>query len=38
MRIGGTMMIVTGVLLLTGAWDALVQQMQTWSDGFSVGI
>ena len=38
MRIGGTMMIVTGVLLLTGAWDALVQQMQTWSNGFSVGI
>jgi cytochrome c-type biogenesis protein len=38
MRIGGTMMIVTGVLLLTGAWDSLVQEMQGWSDGFSVGI
>ncbi|MGW7541400.1 cytochrome c biogenesis CcdA family protein [Streptomyces sp. NPDC054770] len=38
MRIGGTMMIVTGVLLLTGAWDGLVQQMQGWSDGFTVGI
>ncbi|MFJ5014279.1 cytochrome c biogenesis CcdA family protein [Streptomyces griseoluteus] len=38
MRVGGTMMIVTGVLLLTGAWDSLVQEMQTWSDGFSVGI
>jgi cytochrome c-type biogenesis protein len=38
MRIGGTMMILTGVLLLTGAWDSLVQQMQTWSDGFTVGI
>jgi cytochrome c-type biogenesis protein len=38
MRIGGTMMIVTGVLLLTGAWDSLVQSMQTWSDGFTVGI
>ncbi|MFE2826413.1 cytochrome c biogenesis CcdA family protein [Streptomyces sp. NPDC059271] len=38
MRIGGTMMIVTGVLLLTGAWDSLVQQMQTWSSGFTVGI
>jgi cytochrome c-type biogenesis protein len=38
MRIGGSMMIVTGVLLLTGAWDSLVQQMQTWSNGFSVGI
>ncbi|WP_028805050.1 cytochrome c biogenesis CcdA family protein [Streptomyces sp. 142MFCol3.1] len=38
MRIGGGMMIVTGLLLLTGAWDSLVQQMQTWSDGFTVGI
>nr|WP_202489884.1 cytochrome c biogenesis protein CcdA [Streptomyces sp. SID8381] len=38
MRIGGTMMIVTGVLLLTGAWDRLVQEMQTWSNGFTVGI
>ncbi|MFF7335105.1 cytochrome c biogenesis CcdA family protein [Streptomyces sp. NPDC090306] len=38
MRVGGTMMIVTGVLLLTGAWDSLVQSMQTWSNGFSVGI
>ncbi|MFJ9427185.1 MULTISPECIES: cytochrome c biogenesis CcdA family protein [Streptomyces] len=38
MRIGGTMMIVTGLLLLTGVWDSLVQEMQTWSNGFSVGI
>ncbi|MGW1814317.1 cytochrome c biogenesis CcdA family protein [Streptomyces sp. NPDC002125] len=38
MRIGGGMMIVTGVLLLTGAWDALMQEMRVWSDGFTVGI
>lgn len=38
MRIGGTMMILTGVLLLTGAWDRLVQEMQVWSNGFTVGI
>jgi cytochrome c-type biogenesis protein len=38
MRIGGTMMIVTGVLLLTGAWDRIVQEMQVWSNGFTVGI
>ncbi|WP_031077197.1 cytochrome c biogenesis CcdA family protein [Streptomyces sp. NRRL S-118] len=38
MRIGGGMMIVTGLLLLTGAWDFLVQQMQVWSNGFQVGI
>ncbi|MCX3061287.1 cytochrome c biogenesis CcdA family protein [Streptomyces beihaiensis] len=38
LRIGGIMMILTGVLLLTGAWDALVGQMRTWSSGFQVGI
>ncbi|MFJ4080389.1 cytochrome c biogenesis CcdA family protein [Streptomyces iakyrus] len=38
MRIGGIMMIVTGLLLLTGAWDRIVQEMQVWSDGFTVGI
>ncbi|MET9496644.1 cytochrome c biogenesis protein CcdA [Streptomyces sp. NPDC006552] len=38
MRIGGIMMILTGVLLLTGAWDSLVEQMRTWSTGFQVGI
>ena len=35
---GGGMMIVTGLLLLTGAWDTLMQEMQVWSDGFTVGI
>ncbi|MFE0642245.1 cytochrome c biogenesis CcdA family protein [Streptomyces sp. NPDC058877] len=38
MRIGGGMMIVTGVLLLTGVWDSMVSTMQSWSSGFTVGI
>ncbi|MDO0935449.1 cytochrome c biogenesis protein CcdA [Streptomyces sp. DG2A-72] len=38
MRIGGTMMIATGLLLLTGTWDSLVSEMQNWSNGFTVGI
>ncbi|OIK00110.1 cytochrome c biogenesis CcdA family protein [Streptomyces colonosanans] len=38
MRIGGIMMIATGLLLLTGAWDSLVQQMQSWSTGFTPGV
>ncbi|MFB7084840.1 cytochrome c biogenesis CcdA family protein [Streptomyces sp. NPDC056296] len=38
MRIGGVMMIATGLLLLTGVWDSIVQDMQTWSNGFTVGI
>jgi cytochrome c-type biogenesis protein len=38
MRVGGGMMIATGVLLLTGVWDSIVQEMQGWSDGFTVGV
>ncbi|MCX4676397.1 cytochrome c biogenesis protein CcdA [Streptomyces sp. NBC_01433] len=38
MRIGGGMMIVTGILLLTGVWATLIQEMQVWSNGFTVGI
>ncbi|MGR8009045.1 cytochrome c biogenesis CcdA family protein [Streptomyces hypolithicus] len=38
MRIGGLMMITTGVLLMTGVWSGLVQEMQGWSNGFTVGI
>jgi cytochrome c-type biogenesis protein len=38
MRIGGGMMIVTGLLLLTGVWNVMIQQMQVWSNGFTVGI
>ncbi|MBQ1095013.1 cytochrome c biogenesis CcdA family protein [Streptomyces sp. NPDC054844] len=38
MRVGGIMMIATGLLLLTGVWDSIVQDMQTWSNGFTVGI
>ncbi|MER6165636.1 cytochrome c biogenesis CcdA family protein [Streptomyces violaceorubidus] len=38
MRVGGVMMIATGLLLLTGVWDSIVQDMQTWSNGFTVGI
>ena len=38
MRIGGGMLVVVGVLLVTGAWDRIVYQMQIWSSGFTVGI
>ncbi|QCX78377.1 thiol:disulfide interchange protein precursor [Streptomyces sp. YIM 121038] len=38
MRIGGGMMIVTGLLMLTGVWDSVMQQMQVWSNSYSVGI
>ncbi|MCB5178948.1 cytochrome c biogenesis CcdA family protein [Streptomyces antimicrobicus] len=38
MRIGGGMLIVTGLLLVTGTWDSIVQEMQGWTQGFTVGI
>ncbi|MER5807654.1 cytochrome c biogenesis protein CcdA [Streptomyces sp. NPDC002033] len=38
MRIGGGMLIVTGLLLVTGMWASIVTGMQSWTDGFTVGI
>lgn len=38
MRIGGVMMIATGLLLLTGLWGSMMQELQGWSNGFTVGI
>jgi cytochrome c-type biogenesis protein len=37
-RVGGGMLVAVGLLLLTGAWDHLISQMQVWSSGFTVGI
>jgi cytochrome c-type biogenesis protein len=34
MRLGGAMLVTVGVLLLTGAWEAMVQSMQSWVSGF----
>ncbi|WP_137988719.1 cytochrome c biogenesis CcdA family protein [Streptomyces vilmorinianum] len=38
MRIGGIMLIVTGLLLVTGAWDRIVTEMQSWAADFTPGI
>lgn len=38
MRIGGGMLILTGLLLVTGWWGTLISDMQAWTDGFTVGI
>nr|MCW2727289.1 cytochrome biosis protein ResC [Aeromicrobium sp.] len=32
--VGGSLLIVVGVLLVTGLWDSLVGDMQTWVSGF----
>ncbi|WP_370419846.1 cytochrome c biogenesis CcdA family protein [Streptomyces sp. QH1-20] len=34
MRIGGLMLVVVGVLLVTGMWDRLVTELQTWSSSY----
>ncbi|MFE6720208.1 cytochrome c biogenesis CcdA family protein [Streptomyces albidoflavus] len=38
MRIGGFMMMATGLLILTGVWDDLIQMVQGWSQNFTVGM
>ncbi|GLX21127.1 MULTISPECIES: cytochrome c biogenesis CcdA family protein [Streptomyces] len=38
MRIGGGMLILTGLLLVTGMWTGIVNEMQSWTQGFTVGI
>ncbi|MEU6110722.1 cytochrome c biogenesis protein CcdA [Streptomyces albidoflavus] len=38
MRIGGFMMMATGLLILTGVWDVLIQMVQGWSQDFTVGM
>jgi cytochrome c-type biogenesis protein len=34
-RFGGAMLVIVGVLLMTGMWNDLVIQMQTWVGGFA---
>ncbi|MYT31278.1 cytochrome c biogenesis protein CcdA [Streptomyces sp. MspMP-M5] len=38
MRAGGGMMIALGVLLVTGVWDTLMSQLQSWTQSITVGI
>lgn len=37
-RVGGALLIVVGLLLLTGAWSELVARMQGWVSGFEVVV
>ena len=38
MRIGGGMLVLVGVLLLTGAWTDVTNQLQYWVPNYQVGI
>lgn len=38
MRIGGGMLVLVGILLVTGIWDQIVYEITVWSSDFTVGI
>ncbi|MEZ0069164.1 cytochrome c-type biogenesis protein [Streptacidiphilus sp. MAP12-20] len=38
MRIGGAMLVLVGLLLVTGAWDQITTQLKYWFPNNSVGI
>ncbi|MFJ9946899.1 cytochrome c biogenesis CcdA family protein [Kitasatospora sp. NPDC091207] len=38
MRIGGGMLVVVGLLLVTGVWDSMVYDLQSWTADFQIGI
>jgi len=38
MRIGGAMLVLLGVLLVTGLWGQLTEILQGWIDGFWVAV
>ncbi len=37
-RIGGAMLVVVGLLLLTGWWEVLVADLRGWSSGYGVSV
>ncbi|MFF1793371.1 cytochrome c biogenesis CcdA family protein [Kitasatospora sp. NPDC058263] len=38
MRIGGGMLVAVGLLLVTGVWDSMVNELQSWTADFQIGI
>ncbi|MGP3970472.1 cytochrome c biogenesis CcdA family protein [Streptomyces sp. 6N223] len=38
MRLGGAMLVTTGLLLVTGVWNEIVYELQLWSSEFTVGV
>jgi cytochrome c-type biogenesis protein len=37
-RLGGAMLVLVGLLLLTGWWDVLVSDLRGWSSGYGVSV
>ncbi len=38
MRAGGAMLVVVGVLLVTGGWNDIVVELQVWVNGFDPAV
>nr|WP_202511809.1 cytochrome c biogenesis protein CcdA [Streptomyces sp. SID3343] len=38
MRIGGGMLVLLGVLMLTGAWDQVMRETQSWATRYRIGF
>jgi cytochrome c-type biogenesis protein len=38
MRAGGAMLVVIGVLLMTGVWESMTRGLQTWAAGFTPAV
>ena len=38
MRIGGGMLVLLGALMLTGVWDHLMREMQSWAQQYTIGF
>ncbi len=38
MRLGGGMLVVVGILMVTGAWGALIADMRGWAGGFETAV
>ncbi|WP_406285717.1 cytochrome c biogenesis CcdA family protein [Embleya sp. NBC_00896] len=38
MRLGGGMLVALGTLMLTGVWDQMMREMQTWATQYTIGI
>jgi len=38
MRIGGGMLVLLGTLMVTGVWDHLMREMQSWAQQYTIGF
>lgn len=38
MRLGGAMLVTVGVLMVTGAWDAMIADVRQWVTGFETPV